>query len=83
METIDLILKITQDTQTTLDNHIKIEDAKFDAVIATQNTMKSDIGTLKTDVALSKQRTNLITSAIAVIVSGFTAWFANWFGFRS
>ena len=72
-----LILAIVQRTETSLDNHIEVEERRLAKINEKLDEHTREIGILGKSVAVQQQKNNYITSFIAMIVAGFVSWFAS------
>jgi hypothetical protein len=77
-----LLLEIANRTEAALNLHMERDDRRLGRIDEKLEGQSADISELKKDSALSKQRQAWIGGTIALLVSGFVSWVANWFGIR-
>ena len=73
MEILDVILQEVRLVRKDLNDHIRDEDR-------VQKEIRDDVHSLRTQVALGKQKSNAIVAGISFLVSSVVAWFVTHFG---
>ena len=82
MDNIELLLKICQRTEESLNRHIEKEDHRFERIDTRLTDHDKDIGELQKAGAIAATRISIFSAAIASVITGAFAWLIGWFGVK-